>query len=72
MHLTLAWITASLVVSSLGFILANYGRKMARPPQLIVGVLMLVYPYFIPAVIPMLIVAAALSLVLWIAVRLGW
>lgn len=72
MHLSMAWIIASMVVSSIGFVLANYGRKLARPPHLVAGVLMLFYPYFIPAIVPMLIIAAALCALLWVAVRLGW
>ena len=66
------WIIASLVVSSIGFVLFVYGKKMVRIPQLVVGLAMLVYPYFVPNVIAMLIVAAVLSLALWLAVRLGW
>ena len=66
------WLIASLVVSSIGFVLFVYGKKMVRIPQLVVGLAMLVYPYFVPNVIAMLIVAAVLSLALWLAVRLGW
>jgi hypothetical protein len=66
------WIIASLVVSSIGFVLFVYGKKMVRIPQLVVGLAMLVYPYFVPNVVAMLIVAAVLSLGLWLAVRFGW
>ena len=66
------WIIASLVVSSIGFVLFVYGKKMVRIPQLVVGLAMLVYPYFVPNVIVMLIIAAVLSLGLWLAVRFGW
>jgi hypothetical protein len=72
MQIDAAWLFASLIVSAIGFVLFSYGRKMARIPQLVVGLAMLIYPYFVPRVIPMVIVAAALSLGLWIAVRLGW
>jgi hypothetical protein len=63
---------ASLIVSAIGFVLLHYGRKLGRPPHAAVGLLMLVYPYFIPSVLPMAIVGAALLLALGIAVRLGW
>jgi hypothetical protein len=66
------WLAASLIVSSIGFVLFVYGKKMTRLPQLIVGLAMLVYPYFVPNVVVMLIVAAVLSLGLWLAVRFGW
>jgi lipopolysaccharide export LptBFGC system permease protein LptF len=72
MDTSTSWILASLLVSSIGFVLLHYGRKLGRPPQAVVGILMLVYPYFVPGVVPMAIVAAALLLLLWLAVRLGW
>ncbi|HLK93806.1 MAG TPA: amino acid transport protein [Polyangia bacterium] len=72
MHLTPGWIVASLIISSIGFILLHYGRKMARLPQVIVGLAMLIYPYFVPGVLANVLVAAGLLAVLWLAVRLGW
>jgi predicted cobalt transporter CbtA len=71
-NLSLGWIVASLIVSSIGFILLNYGRKFARVPQVVVGVLMLVYPYFVPGVLPNVLVAVGLLAVLGVVVRLGW
>jgi hypothetical protein len=68
---TTASLFASLVVSSIGLGLSGYGKKMARPPQLIVGLVMLVYPYFVPKVVPMLLVAGALVVGLLIALRRG-
>jgi hypothetical protein len=52
-------------------VLASYGKKMARPPQLVVGLVLLIYPYFVPALVPMLIVGSVLLLGLWVAIRLG-
>jgi lipopolysaccharide export LptBFGC system permease protein LptF len=72
MNISMAWIVASVIVSGIGFVLLNYGRKLGRPPHAVAGLLMLVYPYFVPSVLPMAIVAAALLLLLWLAVRLGW
>jgi hypothetical protein len=62
---------ASLVISSIGLVLSSYGKKMARPPQLVVGLVLLIYPYFVPALVPMLIVAGVLLLGLWVAIRRG-
>ena len=67
----MGWLFASLLVSSLGYILLNYGRKLRRPPQAIAGIAMLVYPYFVHNVVVMIIVAAGLSLATWLAVYLG-
>jgi len=58
---------ASLAVSAVGFGLTSYGKKAARLPHLIVGLVMLVYPFFVPKVVPMLIVAGALLAALWVA-----
>ncbi len=72
MHLDAGWIFASLIVSSIGFILLNYGRKFARLPQVLVGIAMLIYPYFVPGVLANVLVAAGLLALLWIVVKLGW
>jgi hypothetical protein len=68
---TTASLVASFLISGVGLVLTSYGRKMARLPQLVVGLVMLVYPYFVPRVVPMLIVAGALLVAMWIAVRRG-
>lgn len=72
MHLDAGWIFASLIVSSIGFILLHYGRKMARLPQILVGIAMLIYPYFVPGVLANVLVAAGLLALLWVVVKLGW
>jgi hypothetical protein len=66
------WIIASLIVSSIGFILLNYGRKFARVPQIVVGLAMLIYPYFVPGALANVLVAVGLLALLWVAVRFGW
>jgi hypothetical protein len=71
MSFDMGWLFASLLVSSLGYILFNYGRKLRRAPQAIAGIAMLVYPYFVHNVVVMIIVAAGLSLATWLAVYLG-
>jgi hypothetical protein len=71
-NLSPGWLIASLLISAIGFILLNYGRKFARIPQILVGLAMLIYPYFVPGVLANVLVAAGLCAVLWVAVRLGW
>jgi len=68
----MGWLAASFVISGVGLVLANYGRKLARPPHLVAGVVMLVYPYFVPTLAPMLIAGVLVCAALWVAVRLGW
>jgi hypothetical protein len=62
----------SLVVSSLGFVLLTYGRKMSRPPHLIAGLVLLVYSYFVPGPLLMVLIGVVIVAALWLAVRLGW
>jgi hypothetical protein len=62
---------ASIVVSSVGFVLFSYGRKMKRAPQVVVGVLMMVLPYFIPGALLTLAAGVAALGVLWGLVQYG-
>jgi hypothetical protein len=71
MDFNAGWLFASLIVSSVGYILFHYGRKLRRAPQAVAGIAMLIYPYFVHNVVVMLIVAAGLSLLTWAAVYLG-
>jgi len=66
------WLFLSLIPSGIGFVLFVYGKKQARWPQLIAGLLLMVYPYFTPGVVSLLATGAAIVLGLWYAVRLGW
>jgi hypothetical protein len=62
---------ASLLVSSVGFVLFSYGRKMRRFPHAAIGAVMLIYPYFVASIPLMLGLVPALLLVLWLLTRLG-
>lgn len=63
---------ASLLVSSIGFVLLSYGKKMSRPPQMLTGLVLLVYPYFITNAWLMLAIGVALCGLLWLAVKNGY
>jgi hypothetical protein len=62
---------ASLLVSSIGFVLFEYGRRMKRPPQIGIGLVMLIYPYFVSNVWLMFGVALVLIAGLWVALMRG-
>jgi hypothetical protein len=62
---------ASIVPSSIGFVAFMYGKRQGRIPHMVIGVLMMIYPYFISNVLIMLAIGGAMSLGLWLAVRLG-
>jgi len=72
MELDAGSLVASMVVSSVGFVLLAYGRKMARLPHVAVGAVLLVFPYFVASIFAMLAIALALCLVLWFAVHSGY
>jgi hypothetical protein len=66
------WLFLSLIPGGIGFVLFVYGRKQQRWPQLVAGILFMVYPYFTPGILSMLLVGVALGTGLWVAVQGGW
>jgi len=62
----------SMFLSSVGLGLFMYGKRMARAPQIIVGLILMVYSYFVSSVVLMLAIGALLLLLLWLALHLGW
>jgi hypothetical protein len=65
-------LVAGFAVSGVGFVLFSYGRKMSRPPQVLVGLVLMVFPYFVPSVLAVLGIAALLCALLFLAVRAGY
>jgi hypothetical protein len=66
-----ASLVASLLVSSVGYVVFQYGRRQRRVPHTGIGLLMLVYPYFVSNVAWMLGLVPVLLLVLWGCTLLG-
>jgi hypothetical protein len=64
-------IMVSLVVGGAGFVAFMYGKKQRRPPQLITGIVLMVFPYFVPRPLPCLAIGAGLLGVMWLAIHLG-
>jgi hypothetical protein len=64
-------ILASLLIGLVGAGCFMYGRRQSRLPQMLVGALLVVYPYFVSSVPLMVAIAAGLLAALWGAVRLG-
>lgn len=62
---------ASILLGSVGLGFFVYGRKQRRGPHLAAGVLLMVYPYFVPSVALMLIIGAALVGLLYLATYVG-
>jgi hypothetical protein len=62
---------ASLIVSSIGFVVFGYGKRQGRVPQIVVGLVLMGFPYLVPSVPLMAGIAAALLAGLWLVIRFG-
>jgi hypothetical protein len=62
----------SLITSGVGFVLFVYGRKQERPPQLVAGIVLMVYPYFVSDLMWNVGLFVAIVAATWFAVRQGW
>lgn len=67
----MAALLAGFVVSTIGFSLFLYGKKQARPPQLVAGLLMMLVPFAVPGAVWIYVSGAALGAGTWAAVRAG-
>jgi hypothetical protein len=68
---TLPGLLAGLLVSSVGFTLFHYGRKSVRTPQLVSGLVLMVFPAFVSGAVLSLSIGAAILVGLWLALRAG-
>ena len=64
-------LVASFVIGLVGFGLFLYGKKQQRIPQLGVGLALMVYPYFVPSAVWMVVIAVVLVALMWVAVKKG-
>ena len=72
MTLDPTWLFLSLLPSGVGFVLFVYGKKRERWPQLVAGLLLMVYPYFATSVTTLVGIGLLLGGSLWYVLRLGW
>jgi hypothetical protein len=63
---------AGLLVSSVGYVLFSYGRKTSRPPHMLGGLLLLIFPYFAPGWAWILGIGALICGLIWAAVQRGY
>ncbi len=61
----------SLLIGCVGFVCFVYGKKQQRFPQMVAGVVLSVYPYFVTNLILMTGIAVAVLVLLGVAIRLG-
>lgn len=67
-----AWLFASLVISGVGFGLFLYGKKQARWPHMVAGIVLMGYTYFVESLPATVAIAVLVLGALWWVVRLGW
>lgn len=63
MDLSFGYIFTSLIVSGIGWVYFSYGRKQKTPVPLVIGLVLMVFPYFVQGVIAQLLIAAVLMAV---------
>ncbi len=72
MDIDTGWLIVSLLISSVGVGLFLYGRKQARLPHLVIGIVLVGYTYFVPSLLVMVLIGAGLIVVLWVLVKAGY
>ncbi len=64
-------IIAGFIVSTVGFSVFLFGKKQKRPPQLIVGILLMAAPFVVPDPLWDYLAAAGLLVGMQFAIRAG-
>ena len=62
----------SLITSGIGFVLFMYGKKQDRMPQLVAGIVLMIYPYFVSSLLMNIVVGAGIVGAMWLVIRQGW
>jgi hypothetical protein len=62
---------AGFAVSTVGFGFLMYGKKQGRAPQIVFGLLTMIYPYFVGGPLLIFGIFAALAALMWVAIRSG-
>lgn len=68
MNITGAGIFMSLFLGLIGFGLFGYGKKQQRPPQLVAGIVLMVFPYAVPDALAQALIGAGIIGLLWFLV----
>jgi uncharacterized oligopeptide transporter (OPT) family protein len=65
LNLSAGNIIAGLLFSGIGFVAFTYGKREERYRTMVMGIVMMVYPYFTPSTTITCVVGAALSVALY-------
>ena len=60
-----AGLIANMIFSTIGFVVFMYGKKEKKPKPFLIGIVMMVYTYFIPNTLLIYIIGIALCAVLY-------
>ena len=71
MTLSAAWLFVSLITGAIGVALLVYGKRESRWPQMVIGLIFMVYPYFTTSLVSLVLVGVILGGVLWYLLRTG-
>ncbi|MFT5284840.1 MAG: hypothetical protein ACI8TQ_000999 [Planctomycetota bacterium] len=71
MGLSESSLLASLIVSTIGFGFFSFGKKQSRIPQLVTGIALMIFPYFVEGASLMLGVAMGILAGMYVAIRVG-
>jgi hypothetical protein len=63
---------AALIISSIGFVAFSYGKGRGGFAHMLIGLALMLYPYFVGNVWLFAGIALALIVLLWIATQRGW
>lgn len=72
MDLSLGTLVVGIFISLIGVAVLIYGRKEARVPHMIAGLLLIVFPYFVGQWWLAIVIAAVILAALAIISRLGY
>lgn len=72
MDLDPTWLFLSLIPSGIGFVLFVYGKKQGRLPQIVGGLVLMVYPYFVQSTAALLGTGIAVCAILYYVIQAGW
>jgi hypothetical protein len=62
----------SFLVCSIGLVAFVYGKRQARVPQMVAGLILMIFPYFVSNVLLILGIGGAVVALMWGAIRYGW
>jgi hypothetical protein len=72
LNLSLGDIAVGIVISMIGLPLLLYGKKEARTPHMVAGLILMVFPYFVGAWWLAIIIAVVILVGLKVMSRLGY